>query len=344
MKRFLFKIGIAAVTLVLSVVVLELCLRALGFHYDLYLTKLQFGFPNPSDLVERFQPDPDLLWVPKDYPQRLELWRGKAPAIAFMGCSCTELGTYDRCFKDLLDQRHPGNSFQYVNLGVSGWTTYEGLQQFRRDVVRLRPRIITVYYGWNDHWKNFGVEDKDMARFIKHSPTAATLSKFRIVQLLNSVYVRQVLQKSRAPQARVSLDDFSANLLAIVREARTAGMVPLLLTAPSAHIQGQEPKYLAQRWLTDLNQLVPIHRKYAEVVRSMARQENVLLVDLAQEFEALSKDFVVNECFHADGIHLTPKGDQVIADSLYRHLAQAGLLDKVLYSEPVEKAHLKSSR
>lgn len=332
MKQPILKLMTVTLALVLSIVGVELALRLVGFHYDLYLTKVQFGFPNPTELTQRFQPDRDLLWVPKDYQERLAIGRGQPPSMAFMGCSCTELGTYDRCLKKLMDQRHPGNGFQYVNLGVSGWTTYEGLQQFRRDVVRLHPAVITIYYGWNDHWKNFGIEDKDMARFIKRSPTAAALSKFRIIQLLNSVYMRQVLQKGPAPQTRVSLDDFSANLLAIVSGAKSAGIVPILFTAPSAHVQGQEPQYLAQRWLADLSQLVPLHRKYVEAVRAIARRENVLLVDLAREFDSRPKPFVINECFYADGIHLKPQGDEIIAECLYQELKQAGLVELVLHS------------
>ena len=314
--------------MILAVAVAELFLRAIGFHYDLYLTKLQFGFPNPVEMVERFQPDQDLIWVPKGYPQKINTWIDKHPFIVFMGCSCTELGTYDQCLKALIDQRHPGNAFQYVNAGVSGWTSYQGLQQLKRDVARMHPRAITIYYGWNDHWKNFGLEDKDIARFIKSSPTASRLSGFRVAQLLNSLYVRHVLQKGRAPRTRVSLEDFRANLIAIVKIARSKDITPILLTAPSAHIQGHEPIYLAQQFLSDLNQLVPVHREYAEVVRQVADQEHVPLVDLARAFDALPRDFVVNECFYADGIHLKPKGDQIIADILYRNMEEAGILER----------------
>ncbi len=330
-KRITFKILAVMIAAVLSLAAAEIFLRAIGFHYDLYLTKLQFGFPSPTDMAQRFQPDRDLLWVPRDYPQKIGAWIGKHPSMAFMGCSCTELGAYDRCLKDLLDQRDAGNEFTFVNLAVSGWSTCEGLQQMKRDVVRIAPRVVTIYYGWNDHWKNFGLEDKDMARFIRHSPTAAKLSKLRIVQLVNAVYVKEFLQKGRSPCARVSEDDFRANLTAMVRTAEASGAAPILLTAPSAHVQGKEPKYLAERWLTDLRQLVPVHRRYADIVRDVARAENVPLIDLAAEFDALPRDFVINECFQADGIHLKPKGDQVIAESLYKHLKQTGLLQQVLH-------------
>jgi lysophospholipase L1-like esterase len=333
-KQLVFGILTAVLGMILVMVAAELSLRAIGFHYDLYLTKLQFGFPNPAEMVERFQPDRDLIWVPKGYPQKINTWIDKHPVIVFMGCSCTELGTYDQCLKDLIDQRHPGNAFKYVNAGVSGWTSYQGLQQLKRDVVRMHPRVITIYYGWNDHWKNFGLEDKDIARFIKSSPTANRLSKFRVAQFLNSLYVRHVLQKGRDPRTRVSLEDFYANLISIVKIARSENITPILLTAPSAHIQGHEPTYLAQQFLSDLSQLVPVHREYAEVVRKVASQENVPLVDLARAFDALPRDFVVNECFHADGIHLKPTGDKIIAETLYRHMEATGLLDS-----PAERTH-----
>jgi hypothetical protein len=47
---------------------------------------------------------------------------------------------------------------------VGGYTTYQGLRQLERDVATLHPVIATFYYGWNDHWIGFGIEDRDVAR------------------------------------------------------------------------------------------------------------------------------------------------------------------------------------
>ncbi len=44
---------------------------------------------------------------------------------------------------------------------------------------------------------------------------------------------------------------------------------------------------------------------------------------------------MINECFNADGIHPKPKGDQIIAESLYRHLSEAGLLERLVHPERV---------
>ena len=35
--------------------------------------------------------------------------------------------------------------------------------QFTRDVVPLRPRVATIFFGWNDHWDALGTEDKRVA-------------------------------------------------------------------------------------------------------------------------------------------------------------------------------------
>ena len=55
---------------------------------------------------------------------------------------------------------------------------------------------------------------------------------------------------------RVALADFDENLRSMVREARNAGVRPMLVTAATSHQEGKEPKELAQRWLRELSDLV----------------------------------------------------------------------------------------
>ena len=94
-------------------------------------------------------------------------------------------------------------------------------------------------------------------------------------------------------------------------EARQAGIVPLFITAPSNHVRGHEPAYLARRHLRVLDELVPLHEAYVAATRRIAG-ENGVLCDAAAAFAAVPHDGF----FRADGIHLTDAGDQEMAATL----------------------------
>ena len=324
-RQALRLIGYNALTLALLLIIIELGLRLFGFQFTLEPPRVEFGWPDPAELENKLLSDPDLLWVYPEYPSKIDAAQNRQPSIVFMGDSCTYFGKYDDKLQSIIAARHPDSDFTYVNLGVPGWSSYSGLQQLQRDVLPIRPRAITIYYGWNDHWKHFGLQDKNASLFL--NPEIA--SRFRTAQLVNKA-VLALRQISADPsQERVSLNDFRANLRQMVRIARANDIIPILLTAPTSHQPGQEPDYLADRWLTNLEDLVPLHQQYVQAVRAVAAAENAPLIDLYQEFNQLPRPDL-ERFFRGGGIHLRAEGDQMIAEIIDRHLAQAGLYPQIL--------------
>jgi hypothetical protein len=84
-------LAVAGVLLALGTA--EGALRAAHFHFDL-VPSLQFGWPDAVALHDAYSPDPDLVWVTRDYKATLKDARRTHPAIIFMGDSCTEFGSY----------------------------------------------------------------------------------------------------------------------------------------------------------------------------------------------------------------------------------------------------------
>jgi lysophospholipase L1-like esterase len=313
----------------------EVVLRLIGFEYTLYPTRVQFGSPDPVMMEERYAADRDLLWVQKDYGDKVARWQESHPSVAFMGCSCTEFADYDRHLHQLTANELPGGRLHFVNLGVVGWSSYNGLRQLERDVLPMKPTVVTIMFGWNDHWVSFGIEDKAIGELnLKHSLMAVTLSRSRLVQLFNKFYVQVVIFKEdeRRPE-RVSLPDFKANLEGMVRLAREGGAVPVLITAPSGHTAGQEPEYLEERWLNELSELVPLHRRYAEAVREVAREQGAVLVDLAAEFDKLPQTMVKQQYFVKDGIHLNTFGNLAAAKIILGVFREHGLMKLIAENE-----------
>ena len=319
-------------SLLVSLALGELILRWMGFEFQLYPVRVEFGWPDPVKLEKEFDVDQKLLWVTRGYYDRLAKLRGSNPSIVYMGDSCTAWGAYDKALKHLIQTRHPDGLFSYVNAGVGGWSSFQGLQQMQRDILPILPKLITVYYGWNDHWASFGVEDKEVARFNLDYPLSVSiLGKLRLAQLGNYYLIKLYgePEKPRRPE-RVSPRDFRENLTAIVRLARANNILPVLLTAPSTHRRGAEPAGLPRRLLNNIDDLVPLHTQYVEIVREVAGEHNVLLLDLFAIFSRLPQDVVAVEYFVDDGIHFTTEGSFAVAHALYKFLELHELIDLVV--------------
>ena len=327
--KYVASLSLFTGSILFCLILSEIILRVAGFSYQLYPEKIEFGWPDPITMQNVFLPDQDLFWVPKRYFYKLQETHARNPRVIYMGDSCTEFGRYDEYLKEIIDDQYPGNNYTYANFGVTGWSTYQGLQQLKRDVVKIKPKVITIYFGWNDHWIGFGIQDKDIAEM--NSSLLFKLRKFRLVQLIDKAYIASIhgYEKDQNPE-RVPIEEFRSNLIEMIQIARDNDIIPVLLTAPTSHIKGKEPAYFKKRWLRQLSDLVPLHRRYISTVRDIAKEKNVILVDLAEYFDSLPKASVAREYFMEDGIHLTDKGNKQLAQCLFQGLRDSGLLEKLI--------------
>ena len=71
MGRMHSRLALLLASSILSVALFELGLRVAGFRFDVAPESVEFGWPDPVERTDFFQPDPDLFWEPKDYPRKL---------------------------------------------------------------------------------------------------------------------------------------------------------------------------------------------------------------------------------------------------------------------------------
>jgi lysophospholipase L1-like esterase len=292
----------------------ELGLRAVGFAFEPTLESVEFGWPNREVREQTFVPDPDLFWVGPGYRDYLATLRGSRPDVLFLGDSCTGWGRWPGMLTVALQQVHPQHEVVTGVLGTPGWSSYQGLQQLRRDALPLRPRALTLWFGWNDHWRGMGVDDASV-HAISH-PVWPWLRKLRLEQLVLEARLAWRIRRDGPAPERVAPDAFRANLTQMVAETRAADGVPVLVTAPTSHRVGAEPAHLSPRWIEDLSRLVPVHQRYVAIVREVAAAERAPLCDLAARFDALTT-LERAALFAFDGIHLTLAGDQHAARFLF---------------------------
>jgi len=310
-RKIVPQLALLAVSLAVAIALCELVLRAVGLQFDLAPERVEFGWPDPVTMEDQYRSDPDLFWVPKDYSENLESIRRARADLLFLGDSCTEFSYYPNFFARGLVERHPGQRIVARRLGVGGWSSYQGLEQLRRDVIPLAPRFVTLYFGWNDHWIGFGLRDSEI-NALKTSFLPG-LEHSRLWQLVFKLRIALRRRTTGDTPVRVTSEEFRSHLQQMVRLAREAGIVPVLVTAPTSHEPGREPELLKERWLPDLDQLVPTHQRYVAIVREVAREENAPLCDLEARFSRLSFAQRRARFFRDDGIHTTPIGDRRLA-------------------------------
>ena len=294
----------------------EIVLRVRHFHYQPF-PEVQFGWPEPQAIVNEFQPDPDLLWVTKDYAERLRLAAASHPAVIFIGDSCVEFSHYPGLVMEALARTAPSLATG-TKLSVPGWSSEQGRAQLSRDVLALKPRVLIVEYGWNDHWDAMGPPDSDT------HPSRVELwaaQHFRVVQAWLKARDGVRAHRDPEPGRRVPLARYRENLVEMVRASAAAGIKVVLVTAPTTHAVGQEPAYLSARHLKHLSDLVPLHREYVEATRGAATTAGAYLCDAAKAAEDAGP--ARQAWFRHDGIHFTPDGDRFMADVVSRCIVDA---------------------
>jgi lysophospholipase L1-like esterase len=222
-----------------------------------------------------------------------------------------------------LRSRRHGRQVEVLNFGVPGYSVVQGLRQLP-EVTRLSPDVVVVSYGWNDHWLARGGLP-DSARKLP-SPllvrAASLASRLRFVQLLSAPLNRRAANTG-APSGtgaggdrRVPPEEYEKLLGALVREIRSAGAAPLVVSLPSGLVERGFPPYLVDMGFTrSPSEAITDHRLYGELARRAAVLENVPFVALQPLFDD-PEGRPVAGLFSPDGIHPTPEGHERIADAL----------------------------
>ena len=172
------KILFSGITVLLIFGSIELLLRLAGFRVNLSVERMEFTFPIDDYNSSAPQPflvrDEALFWRPKAgvmehnshgfYGPEFNVEKKSGVfRIVCLGDSCTHFGpdSYPDMLRVYLDEMAPGK-FEVINAGVIGYTSFQGRRLLESEVLDWSPDLVTVYFGWNDHW--LGAEGKTRIR------------------------------------------------------------------------------------------------------------------------------------------------------------------------------------
>jgi len=317
---------------------LELGLRLAGFQYSSTPLEVRRFIDDPQgivdreirfwnrDGVERFVKDAHQLWVPKRSPlerHRLEPEPGVL-RIATLGDSCTAHCVSSRkSFPELTEQllnARGGRRVEILNAGVASYSSFQGLQHLKHAVLPYRPDVVTVFFGWNDHWITGTPDSEVRLRSEWETALINALDHSRIFQAgaYTLAKVRgggggRSQERGRDPVLRVDLNSYEANLREIVDVARGSGVRVLFITAPQEIVDWENPDLLP----LPTERVVALHARYNDVVRKVAGEIGADLVDLAVLVERQPPHSVIAR----DGIHFGPAGCRFVARVVAAKLA-----------------------
>lgn len=302
---------------------------------------------NTGDLIEdtggvRHDPEllfafvPDKIWdgvrVNSHGYRTREFDLPKTPGtirIVSLGDSCTAQGRppYADRLHELLQKEPPvpGVPWEAFNMGVFGYSSWQGYRAFERLAPQLGANLVTLYFGWNDHWTEHNVTDRHRMASRMGPFAAKNLSAFRKKRLY-AVILRAVTRVREKDEAGTSASDDRvprvppaeyANTLRLIAESvRQHGGEPLFLTAPRRHLTDTLVKTGHARSPEEAEEL---HDRYVEITRSVARDLDAPLLDLAEICAAPEWDGL----FSQDGIHwVDPQGLDALANVLYDKVAE----------------------
>lgn len=252
--------------------------------------------------------------------------------VICMGCSCTAQGPlpYSQLLELLLTNNPPTDcSWEAFNMGVFGYSSVQGLKLFQMKGRQLSPDFVTVYYGWNDHWRcNLRPDSNIMAMQATSWQARAQrlLLRKRVFQFLfhvmspfsNAIMVNRgdAQDKALKDSPRVPPDEYRLTLRRYVAEIRAAGAIPILITAPR---RAELPYLLVENGqAVTLEEVIKLHDQYAQITRDVAMECAAPLLDLEAVFPKSNNPRLLGD----DGIHLTLTGRKRVASEIYDKIVE----------------------
>lgn len=329
------KLTLSAVMLIVTVAMAEGVLALIGFEIEMAPVVFELENEEGEKETNRGYRDPELLWK----FNKGEMYHGrkinqlgyrdrevdpeKDPGgmrVICLGDSVTAQGKpgYSQYLHEKLQKQPPTtNQWEAFNMAVYGYSSVQGLRVFQRETKHLNPDVVTLFFGWNDHWLEMQTDRNRMA--VKTHPVIGQLYNLlkekRLFMLLAGMARSPGADLSKREQAgfRVPPDEYVEVLRQFVQEIRDTGARPLLITAPSREIFPTKDKHPEISQTLDFGE---VHEQYVNLTRQVAEETGADLLDLYKEFSDPSYD----RYFMDDGIHFRQSGLGAIARSLHAKL------------------------
>lgn len=226
----------------------------------------------------------------------------------------------------LLEERE--GRFEVLNAGVLGYSTSHGLRQLVLRILPLRPDIVTVRFGYNDHTRSPHPErrTREPHGVLARSILYAGLD-LRVVRLGLEAHQRsRALHPAPWSVPWVEPERFATNLRRFAELGREHGFRLLLidypLAPPGTTVPEDRDLFVRLAGVRDAGELYAEHAAYQEIVARVAREEGVPLLASARLLRGSPEPLFEA----ADPVHLNRSGASALGRLLRDELASRGWL------------------
>jgi lysophospholipase L1-like esterase len=257
---------------------------------------------------------------------------------------------YPQRLEELVAERVGPRKVEVLNAGVPGYNSYMGVMLLRGKLRGLRPDLITVRWGWNDHLMSMGgaggdaYQELDNPILLMGENLLLRTATYRYLRRLGrEIKARnrpshtptvQDIPKSWRPD--VPLDQFKKNLRRTVELGRGMGAEVWLLTTPHAFLTDENrgqydkfPRNMSAKLLImfsaipSFERMIEIHDTYANATREVARETSAPLIDMEAAYAAHASEHLYTS---TDVVHPTQQGHDLEAEMLYQQLVGEGII------------------
>ncbi len=247
--------------------------------------------------------------------------------IAFLGGSTTQNSAvkeeirFPALVSTLLEEK--GQRVNVLNAGKSGTNTHDHLNTLLNHVVEDDPDVVVQMEAHNDvgmlagrgAYRPRGASRLNASKVSTwllqwgstHSSLAGALRKWLTIRPVRAIEFKRA--GSELERKELPYHEYEHRLRAFVGICRSFGIVPVLMTQPSIAMRTK----LTPNW-TDLQN----QERFNEIIRRVAADEGVLLVDLVAHLSAEVPDWKEPNRIFYDGVHVNDAGSEILA----RHIAQ----------------------
>ncbi len=167
---------------------------------------------------------------------------------------------YPQQLQRLLRQGFPQANFQVLNMGVLGYSSFQGLELLRKQAITLHPDLVLIGFGMNDGTYKLlryaALRVREQRKSLSDVLQSTADSTRKHGDLHERAMMEEAVYEKVEEWTRVSLKDYEANIAAMIQLARSRGAGVTLL-------------------FNELWQSSP----YVTVLRKIARSEDVPLID-----------------------------------------------------------------
>lgn len=256
---------------------------------------------------------------------------------------------YPQKLEHLIVERTGPDHAEVFNAGIPGYNSFQGAMLLRTKLRKLQPDLITVRYGWNDHFvtqggsKAFHEPASSVGRALEEIGLHTALYPF----MLRLGFEMRAWESARGEKQPVKMpsewiptipvEEYQQNLRRIVGLGRDRGARVWLLTSPHAFVTNENagreagPNAWTAKAILGFNgiatfaRLVEIHEMYNQAAREVGAELGVPVVDMAAVYREHAKEHLFTS---VDVAHPTQQGHDLEAETLYAKLLADGILQK----------------